>query len=366
MKKVAIFGASGYGGVELARMIVAHPEFELAYLGGHSTAGKTLGDIYPHLPQLADMPIQEQSYEAAAAVADVMVFALHPGDGTAMVAQSVAAGKPTLDFSADFRLSSQADYERYYGPHPMPELIGQAVYGLPELHREAIGQTNFVAVPGCYPTSGTLALAPAVARGIVDPKTLIVDSLSGVSGAGRKLALGSHFSEVNESLTAYKVASHRHTPEMNQELTFAAAGPWEGSPEPDGRGLETPPTADRDIKVTFTPHLVPITRGILTTAYGSLTSDLSAKDVHAIYADYYAGEPCVRVLPAGQMPNTKAVSGTNRCDLGVAVDEDCGRLIAVAAIDNLIKGLSGAALQCMNLMCGFEETLGLPMMAMWP
>jgi N-acetyl-gamma-glutamyl-phosphate reductase len=233
---------------------------------------------------------------------------------------------------------------------PMPELIGKSVYGLPELHREAIKATNFVAVPGCYPTSGTLALSPAVANGLVDTKTLIVDSMSGVSGAGRKLALGSHFSEVNESLTAYKVASHRHTPEMNQELSFAA-------PEKGQAG---------DIKVTFTPHLVPITRGILTTAYGSLLSAMKAEDVLALYRDFYAGEPCARVLPLGQMPTTKAVSGTNRCDIGLAIDEDNQRLIVVAAIDNLIKGLSGAALQCMNLMCGYEETLGLPMMAMWP
>jgi len=365
MKKVAIFGASGYGGVELARMVVSHPQFELVYLGGHSTAGKTLGDIYPHLPQLADMPIQEQSFEAAAAVADVMVFALHPGDGTALVAQSVAAGMPTLDFSADFRLTSQVEYERYYGPHPMPELIGKAVYGLPELHRAAIKATNFVAVPGCYPTSGTLALAPAVANGIVDTKTLIVDSLSGVSGAGRKLALSSHFSETNENLTAYKVASHRHTPEMNQELSFAAkaAGVAETA---SGLTCATGPAACEEIRVTFTPHLIPITRGILATAYGSLNNNMTAADVHALYNDTYAGEPCVRVLPLGEMPNTKAVSGTNRCDLGVAVDTDCERLIAVAAIDNLIKGLAGAALQCMNLMCGFDETLGLPMMAMWP
>lgn len=356
MTKVAIFGASGYGGVELARMVLAHPEFELTFLGGHSTAGQSLGDIYPHLPQIAEMPVQEQSYEAAAAVAEVLVFALHPGDGTAMVAQSVAAGKKTLDFSADFRLGSQADYERYYSAHPMPELIGRAVYGLPELHREAIKQTNFVAVPGCYPTSGTLALAPAVAHGLVDVDSLIVDSISGVSGAGRKLALSSHFSEVNESLTAYKVASHRHTPEMNQELTFAqiaAAGRAQGS-------------APTGIKVTFTPHLAPITRGILSTTYGKLTGSQGLEEIHGLYSGYYARSPCVRVLPLGAMPTTKAVSGTNRCDIGLAEDADCGRLIAVAAIDNLIKGLSGAALQCMNLMCGYDETLGLPMMAMWP
>ena len=347
MTKVAIFGASGYGGVELARMVLAHPEFELTFLGGHSTAGQSLGDIYPHLPQIADMPVQEQSYEAAAAVAEVLVFALHPGDGTTMVAQSVAAGKKTLDFSADFRLKKLADYERYYGTHPMPELIGKAVYGLPELHRQDLKATNFVAVPGCYPTSGTLALVPAVAGGLVETKGLIVDSLSGVSGAGRKLALGSHFSEVNESLTAYKVASHRHTPEMNQELGFVAK-------------------VQSEVTVTFTPHLVPISRGILSTAYGSLVKPMTAAEVWEVYRDYYDGEPCVRVLPLGAMPVTKAVSGTNRCDIGVAVDEDNGRLIAVAAIDNLIKGLSGAALQCMNIMCGFEETLGVPMMAMWP
>ena len=300
------------------------------------------------------MVIEAGDFDAAAARADVLVFALHPGDGTAMVAQSVAAGKKTLDFSADFRLQSQADYERYYGPHPLPELLGKAVYGLPELHREQVKATNFVAVPGCYPTSGTLALAPAVAGRLVDPTTLIVDSLSGVSGAGRKLALSSHFSEVNESLTAYKVASHRHTPEMNQELSFAASS-GEGAPTPGG-----------SIKVTFTPHLVPITRGILTTAYGSLTDSLKASEVLECYREFYAGEACVRLLPVGEMPTTKAVSGTNRCDIGLAVDEDNRRLIAVAAIDNLIKGLSGAALQCMNLMCGYEETLGLPLMSMWP
>ncbi|MEN6400709.1 MAG: N-acetyl-gamma-glutamyl-phosphate reductase [Armatimonadia bacterium] len=350
MTKVAIFGASGYGGAELARMVLGHPQFELVYLAGHSTAGKTFGEVYSHLPQIADMVIEAGDFETAASKADVLVFALHPGDGTAMVAQSVAAGKKTLDFSADFRLKNLADYERYYGAHPMPELIGKAVYGLPELHRADVAATNFVAVPGCYPTSGTLALAPAVAGGLVETKGLIVDSLSGVSGAGRKLALGSHFSEVNESLTAYKVASHRHTPEMNQELSFASCACRTAA----------------EVKVTFTPHLIPISRGILSTAYGNLVKPMTAGEVWEVYQEYYDGEPCVRVLPLGAMPFTKAVAGTNRCDIGVAVDEDNGRLIVVAAIDNLIKGLSGAALQCMNLRCGFDETLGVPMMAMWP
>jgi N-acetyl-gamma-glutamyl-phosphate reductase len=349
MTTVAIFGASGYGGIELARMVQAHPDFELVFLGGHSTAGKTVGDIYTHLPELADLPVAQQNYEDAAAVAEVMVFALHPGDGTAMVAQAVQDGKPTLDFSADFRLANQADYEKYYGPHPRPDLLGQAVYGLPELHREAIMATNFVAVPGCYPTSGTLALAPAVAARLVQTTNLIVDSMSGVSGAGRALKLTSHFSEVNESATAYGVAKHRHTPEMVQELTFAAG-----------------PTAPEGVKVTFSPHLIPITRGILSTCYGTLTADLTAAEALQLYADYYADSPCVRVLTDGSMPTTKAVAGTNRCDIGLTVDRDCGRLIVVAAIDNLIKGLSGAALQCMNLMCGYEESRGLPMMAMWP
>lgn len=344
MTKVAIFGASGYGGIELARMLLSHPEFEVTYLAGHSTAGKQLGEVYDHLPPLAERVIADGNLEEAMAVADAMVFALHPGDGTAMVAQSVAAGRPTLDFSADFRLNSQADYEQYYGPHPMPELIGKAVYGLPELHREAIKATNFVAVPGCYPTSGTLGLAPAVAKGLIQLDNLIVDSMSGVSGAGRALKLTSHFSEVNESATAYGVAKHRHTPEMRQELGSL------GQP----------------VKVTFSPHLIPITRGILSTCYGTLTAPLTLAEAHAVYAEYYAAEPCVRVLPAGKMPTTKAVAGTNRCDIGLAVDTDCGRLIAVAAIDNLIKGLSGAALQCLNLMCGYDETLGLPLVSLWP
>lgn len=344
MMKVAIFGASGYGGIELARMLQAHPEFETVYLAGHSTAGKRVGEIYSHLPELADVVIEAGDYAAAAAMADIMVFALHPGDGTKMVAQAVAEGKKTLDFSADFRLLSQAEYEKYYGPHPAPELIGKAVYGLPELHREQIRTMNFVAVPGCYPTSGTLGLAPAVAAGVVEPGSLIVDALSGVSGAGRKLALASHFSEVNESLTAYKVASHRHTPEMVQELSTLGA----------------------QVTVTFTPHLVPITRGILSTCYGTLTGALRPIEAHELYSAHYADEPCVRVLPFGEMPTTKAVAGTNRCDIGVTVDEAAGRLIAVAAIDNLIKGLSGAALQCMNVMCGYDETLGLPLTAIWP
>lgn len=344
MQRVAIFGASGYGGVELARMLLGHPGFEVTYLAGHSTAGKRIGEIYDHLPPLADRVIAEGNLAEAMDTADVLVFALHPGDGTTMVAEAVAAGRPTLDFSADFRLASREDYEQYYGPHPMPELIGKAVYGLPELHREAIKATNFVAVPGCYPTSGTLALAPAVARGLVDPGSLIVDSMSGVSGAGRALKLTSHFSEVNESATAYGVARHRHTPEMIQELGT----------------LGTP------VRLTFTPHLIPISRGILSTCYGSLTGSPSAAEVQSAYEEFYAGEPCVRVLPPGKMPTTKAVMGTNRCDIAVTLDETAGRLIAIAAIDNLIKGLSGAALQCMNLMCGYEETLGLPMVGMWP
>lgn len=344
MTKVAIFGASGYGGIELARMLLNHPKFEVSYLAGHSTAGKQLGEVYDHLPPLAERVIAEGNLEEAMSRAEVLVFALHPGDGTAMVAAAAAAGRPTLDFSADFRLQSQADYEKYYGPHPMPQLLGQAVYGLPELHREALKATNFVAVPGCYPTSGTLGLAPAVAKGLVQLDNLIVDSMSGVSGAGRALKLTSHFSEVNEAATAYGVAKHRHTPEMVQELG----------------------TLGQPVKVTFSPHLIPITRGILSTCYGTLTAPLKLAEVHAVYSDFYAHEPCVRVLPAGKMPTTKAVSGTNRCDIGLAVDETCGRLIAVAAIDNLIKGLSGAALQCMNLMCGYEETLGLPLVSMWP
>ena len=343
MTKAAVFGATGYGGVELVRLLLDHPEVELTWLGGHSTVGENIADFYQHLNGAIEMQVQEIDIPAAAEVADIMFFALPHAVGAELVAQALDLGKQVVDFSADCRLKDAATYEKYYEAHPRPDLLERAVYCLPELHREEIAATQLCAVPGCYPTSAILGLAPAVANGLIGGD-VIVDSKSGVSGAGRKLSLTTHYTECNESVAAYSIAKHRHTPEIVQELS----------------GLGTQMT------VTFSPHLIPMNRGILSTSYGSLTREIALDEAVALYQDFYAGEPFVRVLDAGQLPATKHVTGTNFCDIGLAIDEAAGRLIAVSAIDNLIKGLSGAAVQCMNLMIGAEETTGLTRYAYWP
>ncbi len=348
-KSVAVLGASGYGGVEFLRLVSGHPNLEVAYCGGHTSAGERLGDLYPHLPApLGDTVLGGLDVEAAAEAADILVFCLPHAAGTDMIAQAYDLGKMVVDFSADYRLKNVDDYEAYYSvTHTHPELLQTAVYGLPELHRAEIAATRFIAVPGCYPTSVILGFAPAVKAGIIDTGLLIADSKSGVSGAGRGATLTTHFSEVTESFSAYKVASHRHTPEMDQELGGLAAG-------------------DSALQVTFVPHLVPQIRGILSTCYGVLKSDMSVADVHEVYSEFYADEPFVNVHPLGKLPATKYVTGTNRCDIGVAVDPRTRRLVAVAVIDNLTKGLAGAAVQCINLACGWAETTGLPTIPCWP
>jgi N-acetyl-gamma-glutamyl-phosphate reductase len=345
MTRVGIFGAAGYGGVDMIRLLVNHPQAEITYLAGHTTVGEKFSDLYPFMLGTCDLPIEETSVEVAAEKADVLAFALPAGAGTEMIKQALSMGKKVIDFSADYRLKNVADYEAYYAPHPCPELIQQAVYGLPELHREDIKKTQLVAVPGCYPTSATLALAPAVKAGIIDTNMVIVDSKSGVSGSGRsKLTLGTHFAEVNESVHAYNVAIHRHTPEIEQELSAL------GSP----------------VKATFSPHLIPMIRGILSTCYAPLKQGMSTGDVLDIYHEFYEGEPFIRVLQEGKLPRTKDTTGSNRCHIGIVVDKRYQRLVAIAAIDNLTKGLAGAAVQCMNLMLGYPETMGLEGPGMWP
>lgn len=343
MTRVAVFGATGYGGVELVRILLEHPEVDLTYLAGHTTVGENIAQFYQHLNGAIDMEIQEIDVPAAAEVADLMFFCLPHAVGAEYVAEAMELGRKVIDFSADCRLKSAAVYEQYYETHPRPDLLEQAVYGLPELHRDEIPPTQLTAVPGCYPTSAILALAPAVAAGLIEPD-VIVDSKSGVSGAGRKLSLTTHYTECNESVAAYNIAKHRHAPEMVQELS--------------GLGPE--------MTVTFTPHLIPMNRGILSTCYGQLAGEVSLPEALEIYRDFYAGEPFVRVLDEGLVPATKHVSGSNFCDIGLAMDANAGRLIAVAAIDNLIKGLSGAAVQCMNLMIGCDETTALGRYPYWP
>ncbi len=343
MTRVAILGATGYGGIELVRILLEHPEVAITWLGGHTTVGEELADFYPHLAGAIDMQVREIDVSAAAEVADLMVFCLPHAVGAESVAEALEHDCKVIDFSADCRLKDPAVYERYYEKHPRPDLLEDAVYGLPELHRDEIVETQLTAVPGCYPTSAILALAPAIRAGLIEPK-VIVDSKSGVSGAGRKLSLTTHYTECNESVAAYNVAKHRHTPEISQELSSPGAS----------------------VGVTFTPHLIPMDRGILSTCYGDLTRQIEPEEAVEIYRDFYANETFVRVLDSGNVPATKHVSGTNFCHVGITIDEASGRLIAVSAIDNLIKGLAGAAVQCMNLMTGCDEATALVRYPHWP
>jgi len=313
MTKIGIFGAAGYGGVELIRLLLEHPEVEIVYLGGHTTVGESITDLYPSLLGRIDMMIGESSVAALA-------------DSGAEVLCSALPHKVGADIVA--------------------EVLDSGLYGLPELHREEIIPARLVAAPGCYPTGAILALAPAVKAGLIESQDIIVDSKTGVSGAGRnKVALAFHFPELNESMKAYSVAAHRHTPEMDQELSLLS---------------------DEAVQVTFSPHLMPVTRGILTTAYGRLCQPMTKVDVHKVYEEFYADEPFVEVMPAGIQPTTKQVNGSNNCHIGLVVAEDTGWLIATSAIDNLIKGLSGSVLQCLNLMIGCAETTALDRPALWP
>ena len=347
MTKIGIFGAAGYGGSELIRMLLGHPEVEIVYLGGHTTAGERLTDLYPNLIGRIDMTIAESTVPPLLERgAQVLCSALPHQVGGDLVAQALAAGLKVIDFSADFRLKDAAVYEQYYQPHTHPELLAEAVYGLPELHREEIRSARLVAAPGCFPTGAILALAPAVKAGLIETQGLIVDSKTGVSGAGRtKLDLAYHFPELNESLKAYNIGKHRHTPEMDQELSLLAGAA---------------------VHVTFAPHLIPVTRGILTTAYGRLRAGVSAAQVQQAYEDFYADEPFVWVMPPGQQPTTKQVNGSNYCHLAVVVAETTGQLVVTSVLDNLIKGLSGGVLQCLNLMIGCPETTALDAPGLWP
>jgi len=347
MIKISILGATGYGGVELVRLLLEHPEVEIVSVAGHTTVGQRYHEVYPQFTGLFELEVVPLDAAHVAASSDVVFSCLEHGVGTEVVGQIVAEGTKVVDFSADFRLKSVSVYEQHYKTHPLPELIDEAVYGLPELHRDEIREARLVAVPGCYPTSAILALAPLAAGQAADLSSLIVDSKSGTSGAGRtKTDHPFRFCERAESMAAYGIGQHRHQPEMEQELGLLS-------------GLEA--------KVLFSPHLIPVVRGILTTAYATLEdSSLDAAGLHDLYDSFYRDEPFVRVCPPGTYPTTKHVSGTNFCDVAVTHHPESGRAIAVSVVDNLGKGLSSAAVQCMNLMCGFPETLGLMRVGVWP
>lgn len=343
--RAAVAGGSGLAGYELLRILLNHPRVEIVSTTSERFAGKSVADVYPQLRGRIDLSFTKLDPKGLAKGADVVFLALPHTVSMQVVAPLLEAGRKVVDLSADFRLRDRADYEAWYEEHRAPHLLPRAVYGLPEIHGDEIERAVLVANPGCYPTGAILALAPLLKEGLVDPATIIVDSKSGVSGAGRGLAPGMHFTEVSEGVRAYKVARHRHLPEIEQELSLLAGG---------------------SLRVTFTPHLIPMNRGILTTAYATLREPLGAEALLDRYAAFYTDAPFVRVAPPGVFPATQDVRGSNYLDVGLTTDPRTRRVIVVSALDNLVKGASGQAVQNMNRMLGFEETAGLGALPHFP
>lgn len=347
---IGLIGATGYTGAELARLLASHPHAEivLATASGER-AGQPLSDIFPSLRGVCDVRCEELDLDALASRCRFVFIALGHGKAMEIVPQLLERGLRVCDLGADFRLRDAAVYEQWYKlPHACPDVLRQAVYGLPEWNRDKIKNAKLVANPGCYPTGAILALAPFVEAGVVEEQNIIVDSASGVSGAGRSsFGIDYHFPEMHDNFKAYGVAGHRHTPEIEQALADAGSKKWSAC-------------------ITFTPHLLPIARGILSTCYANLRATLSLADAHKVLSSRYEAEPFVRMHPLGQFPQIKHIAGSNFCDLGVAIDTRTNRVIVVAAEDNLVKGASGQAIQNLNLMCGFEETDGLRSAALFP
>jgi len=343
---IAIVGSSGYTGGELFRILLHHSRAAVTAVTSEKSAGKPLSAIFPHLGGLTDIVCEPLDPDRIAHKADFVFLALPHVTAQEAAFRFHKLGKKVVDLSADYRLADPSLYEQWYEHcHQYPDLLKSAVYGLPELHREKIKKASLVANPGCYPTSAILGLAPLLRQGMIDPKSIVIDSKSGVSGAGRTPSLAHHYPEVNEGLMAYKIGTHRHTPEIEQELSLLGS---------------------EKVIVSFTPHLIPMNRGILTTSYARFTHDMDAARLHALYEGFYQREPFVRVLPPGRFPNVREVRGSNFCDIGVYADPRTGRAVVVSAIDNLVKGASGQAVQNMNLMMGFDETEGLKFAGLFP
>lgn len=345
MLKVAVVGASGYTGVELLRILVGHPEIEICCVTSRQHEGIPINHVFPSLSGFCELVCEPLDVIAISQRADLVFTALPHKSAMEVVPGFLAAGCKVIDLSADYRLKDQDVYEQWYQAHSSPELFDEAVYGLPELYTDQLRTARLIANPGCYPTSVILALAPLLEKQLIDLRSLIVDSKSGVSGAGRGVKLGSLFCEANEGFKAYGIANHRHTPEIEQELSGLAHG---------------------DIRLSFTPHLLPVNRGILSTCYADLLEDKSTEELIAVYQQRYSNERFVRVMPGGQLPNIAYVRGTNFCDIGLVSDQRTGRVIVISAIDNLVKGAAGQAVQNMNIMFGFNEAHGLGIVPIFP
>jgi len=347
MLKVGIVGVTGYTGMELVRLLLGHPGVELSYASSRSAAGQRLREALSHLGPASDLVISGFNAEDAVGKAAFFFACLPHGESMEAVALLRQAGSKVVDLSADFRLGDASLYEEWYGPHTRRDLLPEAVYGMPEIHRDEVLDAGLVANPGCYPTSVILGLAPLLATHTIHTENIVVDSKSGVSGAGREPKPGSHFPETFGNCSAYNVAGkHRHIGEMEQELGRLAA---------------------REVRITFTPHLLPVSRGILSTIYARPSVPMDGKTLHRLFEEYYSGEPFMQIRGPGEpLPALKDVRGTNFSCIGPRYDERTGTVVIVSCLDNLVKGASGQAVQNMNIMTGFPETEGLTQTAMHP
>ena len=346
MIKVGIIGSTGYAGQELVRILLQHPDAEIVWYGSRSYIDKKYSEVFGNMFELVDDKCMGENMDELAKKADVIFTATPQGLCGSLVNDEILKSTKIVDLSADFRIKDVAKYEKWYGiEHKSPEYIKEAVYGLCEINREDIKKARLVANPGCYTTCSILSLYPLVKEGLIDPATIIIDAKSGTSGAGRGAKLDNLFCEVNENMKAYGVATHRHTPEIEEQLGYAAG---------------------EEIVLNFTPHLVPMNRGILVTAYASLKEKVSYETVKAVYDKYYEKEKFVRVLDKDVCPQTKWVEGSNYVDVNFKIDERTGRVIVMGALDNLVKGAAGQAVQNMNLVFGLEESTGLDLVPMFP
>ncbi|MGF1481408.1 MAG: N-acetyl-gamma-glutamyl-phosphate reductase [Cyanophyceae cyanobacterium] len=344
---VGIIGASGYGGVQLVRLLIEHPQVEIVYLGGDSSAGKTFTELYPHLEERITLKIEAIDLNEVAARCKVVFLGLPNGLACQMAPTLIEKGCKVLDLSADYRFSDLNTYTTWYKKERGDRAIAAtAVYGLPELYRDQIKTAQLIGCPGCYPTTSLLALSPLLKQGLIVPETAIIDAKSGTSGGGRQAKTHLLLAEADNSLGAYGVAAHRHTPEIEQICADLAG---------------------HEVRIQFTPHLIPMVRGILATVYATLRDPgLVREDLITIFTAFYRTSPFVKILPSGVYPQTKWAYGTNLCYIGIEVDSRTGRAIIMSVTDNLIKGQAGQAVQCLNLMMGWEETTGLPQLSFYP
>ena len=344
--KVGIIGSTGYAGAEIVRLLYSHPEAEIVWYGSRSYIDKNFASVFGNMFKLVPDVCKGENIKELAETVDVIFTATPQGYCATLVSEEVLSKTKIIDLSADFRIKDVATYEKWYGiEHASPEFIDEAVYGLCEINREAVKNARLIANPGCYPTCSFLSIYPLLKEGVIDRNTIIIDAKSGTSGAGRGAKVNNLYCEVNESIKAYGVAKHRHTPEIEEQLSYVAGD---------------------DVLINFTPHLVPMNRGILVTAYATLTKKITEDEVSDIYHKYYDDEFFVRVLDKGVCPETRWVEGSNFADVNAVVDERTGRVIMMGAIDNVVKGAAGQAIQNMNIMFGLAENTGLNFAPLFP